>query len=829
MPIGSKNTLMLNKPELFVPAFSHGTANNSLGSSVSFTEVSDTNIESTSSFRYDLPGSGLRSTQQIGLDWSKFENHTFFNSAEVNVNVAFERIINEYPFDGTKREIEAFFDGLTGFEKWVYDSFPKNRGFLFFSGAVGPDGTHIVVDDYAGASVTTLASNKSGRGVLDPGGSSFRAEMHLFVPVSQSVEPTTNQIVLQKLSGSSQGFTLAVQSSLNTSTSASLLFTVASGSAYLNASATIDKGQFNHIAAAFDRRGEANKLALHVNDVLQGTSEVTFDVGQFDFVTSPLTIGSGSAYLTSSAATVTPTMTLSGALDELRFWHRVRTDAERKNFARKSVFTDDDLRLYLKFNEPSGTLGATEADRFNRVVLDSSGNSLHSFINEAGFQFSLRSTGSLTNPMTNEKHELSPVLFPNFTGVTDLNTLLLTTASLYDQVNPNLITKLVPAHYFQEGRVVEGLDETDGTVGDAPSNTSLPGTVTLGSAQLLSTLLYVYAKQFDEMKVMLDSFSNVLRVGYEKEGTTPDSFLPLIAEFYGFKLPGFFSDAAISQFIDAENLDHEISTGTVSLRYVQNQIMRRILSSLREIISSKGTMHSVKSFFRAMGVDPDNSMRMREFGGPSMATLAMLRERKTDTSTMLSMTASNAALVSPYLSGAKVEPELSFPPSKSAHVKSTVTVAQPGGRVDTLETLVSPSPDDGLFTSGSWACEAVYRFPVDVARSSVTQSLMRMCTTGSSLAANPGLIANLIAISSSVSPDDTRIVLYARPGTETTALQSPMLAMELTGANVFDGEKWHVSFGRYRNDEIGSDLSSSYFMRAERRDLGSHVNIGSTS
>ena len=47
-------------------------------------------IESgTTSFKNDPPGSPLRSTQQIPLDWSKFENHTFFSSAEVNVNVAF--------------------------------------------------------------------------------------------------------------------------------------------------------------------------------------------------------------------------------------------------------------------------------------------------------------------------------------------------------------------------------------------------------------------------------------------------------------------------------------------------------------------------------------------------------------------------------------------------------------------------------------------------------------------------------------------------------------------------------------------------------------------
>ena len=44
-------------------------------------------------WRNDPLGTGLKSTQQVPLDWTKFENHTFFNSAESKVNVAFQKII----------------------------------------------------------------------------------------------------------------------------------------------------------------------------------------------------------------------------------------------------------------------------------------------------------------------------------------------------------------------------------------------------------------------------------------------------------------------------------------------------------------------------------------------------------------------------------------------------------------------------------------------------------------------------------------------------------------------------------------------------------------
>ena len=60
-------------------------------------DIADYDLSSTSSFKFDSPGTGIKSTQQIPLDWSKFENHTFFNSAQAKTNVAFETIFNSFP------------------------------------------------------------------------------------------------------------------------------------------------------------------------------------------------------------------------------------------------------------------------------------------------------------------------------------------------------------------------------------------------------------------------------------------------------------------------------------------------------------------------------------------------------------------------------------------------------------------------------------------------------------------------------------------------------------------------------------------------------------
>src|SRR4051812_4712426 len=124
-----------------VPSFIRAALEGLRPIQMTFSDVAQTNVTATSSsFIYDAAGSGLKSTQQLNVDWSQFNKHTFFSSAEAKVNVAFEQIINGYPFDGTRAEVEAFFEKLTGFEKWVYDSFPKYRGALHFSGTqVGED------------------------------------------------------------------------------------------------------------------------------------------------------------------------------------------------------------------------------------------------------------------------------------------------------------------------------------------------------------------------------------------------------------------------------------------------------------------------------------------------------------------------------------------------------------------------------------------------------------------------------------------------------------------------------------------------------------------
>ena len=205
-----KKTFFDGQPKLFTPSKIRGLSE---GTSpiLNFTMgVSTGSVQSvTSSFRYDPPGSPIKSTQQIPIDWSKFENHTFFNSAEAKVNTAFDVIINGYPFDGSRKENHDFHDELTGYENYIFDRFPKHRGYLNFSGsAATTGGSFIEVVDRAGHYSPELSRDSSGEAILDNQTKPLTFDFHLHVPQGMAQQ---NQVLFQRLSGSLHGFTVAIQ------------------------------------------------------------------------------------------------------------------------------------------------------------------------------------------------------------------------------------------------------------------------------------------------------------------------------------------------------------------------------------------------------------------------------------------------------------------------------------------------------------------------------------------------------------------------------------------------------------------------------------------
>ena len=346
----------------------------------------------TGSWDISSPGSGLESTQQIPLDWSKFERHTFFDSAESKVNVAFDTIINFFPFDESDADITQYLQDLTGYERYVFDSlWPKYKGYLHFSGTVKNEdpasgfaaglGTYISAVDQAGHLYPTISRRRDAQPIINFNSSPFTCAFHINVPAREN----SNSVIVQKLLDR-DGFSIFLSASSASSEFADVVFMLSSGSMAMSASAKFEKSdsKFQHCTAMMTRDMNENpKLLLYKDGTLAATSSQTISVGPLNFAAANLLIGSGTNhYLGTYSKTFEAETTLSGTLDDFRFYSKKKNVTQIKQIISGTSGHSSDMLLYYKFNEPTGSYSN------NSVVLDSSGNSLHAKV--TNFTSSLR-------------------------------------------------------------------------------------------------------------------------------------------------------------------------------------------------------------------------------------------------------------------------------------------------------------------------------------------------------------------------------------------------------------------------------------------------------
>ena len=241
------------------------------------------------SWKFDSPTSGFKSTQQLELDWTDFSQHTFFHSAEVKVNAAYERVINHFPFDGDAGERREFLDSMNGWEYHIFKIFPKYRGYLNFHST-----NYISITDMEGYLYPALAKNSTfknvvGKGSIDYG---YTIECHYLPPDDSATRE--NQVIFQKLDVTgNNGITLAVSRSLGSSSTVqvhSLISSASGATVYkLHVSASLTKGKFSHIATVFDK-GRSDGLHILVDGQIVDTTTSQLEMSNLDFLTSSLLI-----------------------------------------------------------------------------------------------------------------------------------------------------------------------------------------------------------------------------------------------------------------------------------------------------------------------------------------------------------------------------------------------------------------------------------------------------------------------------------------------------------------------------------------------------------
>lgn len=816
MPIRPAN-IFGRKTKLFTPRsneYFFGSNNGKIGLSSNEMLFERTGSYPSSSFHADPIGYPLRSTQQIPIDYSQFENHTFFNSAEANVNMAFNTIINEFPFDGSRNEMREFLDSLTGFEKYVYDSIPKSKGYLKFDSS---NQSYISIVDRKGSFAPELASNPDGTPVIDPRNKPITFEFDLFFPSSVA---TDNCTVFQKYNSTNNGgFSAFLSGTSALDETVTLQAYISSGSQVMSASAQIERGKFEHCAVIFNRKPSVNRIQIVTGSELVATSSNSIEMGLLGFPRENLIIGSGSTHY------FVPQQTLTGALDDFRVFHSVRNVSDIGSLSSVSgtVYPEEnpDLVALYRFNEPTGSFSG------NSVVLDSSGNGLHSqvtnFVSSSRIQ-------DIAPAFTKSEEDtaLSPVLFPTYPDLATLNTRLLSSASNYDANNPSLITKLVPRHLLDEATQFEGFDDIEADIGDPYTtdnlNKPIPGSGKIGSPQIVSAFLFTFAKQFDEYKIYLDHFSKLLTVNYDNEDDVADQLIEFFSENSGIQgAPFVYRLLSAAQYYNGQNVVDTAGYSPISIKQVAARMLKRVLLNYQDILRSKGTRHAIESVFRAIGINPDTSIRIREFGGSYRTNLATEYRKMAEVRSKLDLSGSllpgtptldaqgfsntNPYVISTYLSQSRTEP--GFPNIAGTFV---------GG--------VSNSPNDGLLTSGSFTVESLVQFPGLLTGSYASnQSIFRLHTTGTNQSVP---LANVLAVSESLSQGITgSLHFFARSIDDATVSNTAHLV--LTGVNVFDGDSWYVSAGRTVGTKEQPFTTASYFLRAGNNYFGSRLEAFQTS
>lgn len=496
------------------------------------------------------------------VDYSDFKNFVFFNSALDYFNISGEKILNEYPYDGSLEYVEAYLADLDEYQKYLIGIWPKSSGHISFKPSVSF--SYVTVEDYGIEEGTVRTS------LMSPGTGSWTVEFWCVPPPSLTGSDDI-MVVAQKVSGSNlDGYTVFYSGS-------NVYFNFTSGSTTDQIFAPFIPGQITHFSCILNRESSVGSISIATGSVIQFPVIVNSANAN---ITGPVNLGSERFYIGSGSVVGKVTLPMTGALDNVRLWNDNRTLIDLTSSFNSRIQAQKNLVGLWKFSESGSIIGASAQ---NAIVLDYSGHRLNGRIENYDTQ--LRVSGSLTPYET-------PDLILSFDAPEVMNLVneQQTSGSAYDRSNDNIITRLLPEEFFL-------MEEYKNT-------------------KVLERFLYVLARQFDFTKTKIDQFTNVLRTHYGSHNQTPDALLAEVGRFFGWEFTGNFLNANTFQYILGKNVLQSVESNKeldVKLYQIKNEFWRRTLNNLIYIYKTKGTRESVEALLRVYGVNK-NFVRLKEYG-----------------------------------------------------------------------------------------------------------------------------------------------------------------------------------------------------------------------
>ena len=427
----------------------------------------------------------------------KPESFSFFASAEKYYNDAAYNIINYYPFDGTQEEVISWYTGSSAVDiALLKQHWPGSVGHVEFK-------YNEYIDLYSGPQAIPEAEYL---------GKFFQKETGLRL---DAVKGNTVEFWLKK-DGFNSGVkpkeyifdigTYPGKQPESRSGNFKIFLKPGSGSPF---HLTYTSGTYGVVEQQF---GSSNLTDSFVADsswhhysiiVWQEDSKLyikTYVDGQYDSqsnISVPTVMGSIDTFMGGAIGTEMSqtTGTLSGSLDEFRFWKGKRSPREISRFFDKKVYasnTQDSeyvnrLGLYYKFNN-----SIISDSTIDSLLVDSSGNDILGRIKN--YTDSCRvSTSAITEQDSTDNNENpDPILTTQDPAVISLTTELQNIGKSYDINNPNLLENYLPEWARESYK-----------------NNASP------EDEELHILLQLMASEFDEIKMRFNALTKGLGTDYE--------------------------------------------------------------------------------------------------------------------------------------------------------------------------------------------------------------------------------------------------------------------------------------------------------------------------
>lgn len=587
---------------------------------------------------------GFYTTQQLeNIDYSNFKNHVFFDSAVNKATYAFDRILN-YPYDKNEIENIKFNNKTDGYTNYILKNvFPKSKGYVNFSG-----NQFVVVYDEQGKTVKNNLNKKIG--LLNPKSSNFSFDFWI-EPNYESLNNENNQVVFSKIetltnnniNSISNGF-LCVLENLN-SNECYLKFIIYAQNKFTFSKTKIKTNVFQNIVISVSSLRNNRKIDFLINgnivdtsDIIKSSQDLQTKNFEDSFKEKDINFSIGGIFASKQQNVLVSenithdNITLNnfhGKIDEFRFFHKTRSQNEIKENMHKNIFSQRNLVLYLRFNEPKGLYTNS------CLIIDYSGNELHGIVyqDDNGQINILQDTTNFkineNTPLKLEKAENSPVLHPGYVETINLRQKIIEIASDYDSKNPNLIFNLMPKHYFLDSADFQSLpvfsNEDAYTVPDSivDSNGNLLKISTLkakvSANNELVNIVLIWARFFDQLKCYISSITNLININYDaiNKKSIVGMQIPLMCKFYGIDFKEMLPTITKNK-LNSENLKFEDLLSEVSIRKIQNTLWQRFLINTQDFLRSKGTKKSIKSVFSSFGIDSDKFIDIREYSSNNL-------------------------------------------------------------------------------------------------------------------------------------------------------------------------------------------------------------------